>query len=855
MSITKRFILQLGAIALPILIFIGSSLYWQLESGLSSMTTDLHSRTLANVVNELESDLRDQIQSINDVALAQPPLQTQLLSQQRLLGRTLLVMNHHGELRLLLPEDSRPNGIEQSILERFQSIFTVGSFQFERSGVMPVAHQFYSVSVIPVQNKLWRGMALVQELTPAKLKTLGNASELIGSISVTPESQLGSTISIPIATFSGEPLRLSATFHHWQAMQKNQLLISLMAMFVLAIVLMLAVMVFHLWRQLIAPAQELSTLLKQHQANKDWHKPVVMKGSGATKGLSALINSLSLEIANSHLFYHTALNAVSDAAIMVDRHGRVTQLSPVAELLLGLKTDQVWQKQLADIMPGNSGAQLDAMLVALLNGSQVHEEGRVQLAKAQLAKMVDFSITRVDDRSGSCLGAVVTLKDITRSELLKRELKRKAQYDVITGLFNRQSFDQHLAQLESDDGQHAICYMDLARFKLINDSCGHEAGDRMLKDVSDAMQRCLRKSDFLARIGGDEFALILTNTTALEAARQLKILMDKVRGITLYWDSGSYTVGLHIGVAFHRGEESNPREVFKDAELACQAAKSKGDSQIHFFDSLDQDLAHQRNAPAWAMKINEAILNDNLVLFFQPIEAISHKTPKRRMEILLRIREENGSILAPAQFIAAAERFNLMPTVDRAVVRKAFEWLARHPELWDTQVMSVNLSGTSLSSDGLVDYIDELVKSLNIPTHCICFEVTETAAISNESRALDILHALRRRGFAFALDDFGSGFASYGYLRQLPVDYVKIDGCFVRNLATNAKDYAIVKSIHDVCRVIGIETVAEFVEDQDTLDQLNAIGVNYAQGYGIGRPKDLETYQPDLPSPEEAMQA
>ncbi|WP_084643994.1 putative bifunctional diguanylate cyclase/phosphodiesterase [Ferrimonas futtsuensis] len=855
MSITKRFTLQLAVIALPILIFIGSALYWQLESGLSSMTADLHSRTLAGVVDELETELRRQGRDLSDVLVAQPPLRNHLLAQSRLQGRVALVINHHGELRLLLPDGVRATGTEQGILDKYTRLFNVGTFQYERSGVMALGARYYTVVVLPAQTKAWRGLALIQELTPERFKALSHASELIGELQLLPESRVGRNISIPVATFSGEPLWVTATFHQWQRVQKSHLLWSLMALFVGAILLMLAVMVFQLWRQLLVPAQELKGALENHQQNKLWHKPLKLKGSSATRKLTQLINTLSEEVGISHLFHHSALNAVSDAAIMVNQEGRVIQLSPVAELLLGLNTEQVLHKPLSAIMPGNSGAQLDAMLVALLNGGKLHEEGRVQLAREQLARMVDFSITRVDKLEGECVGAVVILKDITRSELLKRELKRKAQYDVITSLYNRQSFDQYLQNMESDDGQHAICYMDLARFKLINDSCGHEAGDRMLKDVSEAMARCIRKGDFLARIGGDEFALVLANTTALEAARQLKVLMDKVRAITLYWDSGSYTVGIHIGVAFHRGLESTPREVFKDAELACQAAKTKGESQIHFFDSLDQDMAHQRNAPAWAMKINEAIINDNLVLFFQPIEAISHKTHRRRMEILLRIREENGSILAPGQFIAAAERFNLMPTVDRAVVRKAFEWLARHPELWEIQVLSVNLSGTTLSSEGLVDYIDDLTKSLNIPPHCICFEVTETAAIANESRALEILHALRRRGFAFALDDFGSGFASYGYLRQLPVDYVKIDGCFVRNLATNAKDYAIVKSIHDVCRVIGIETVAEFVEDQDTLDQLKMIGVNYAQGYGIGRPKDLETYEPDLPPPEEQAQA
>lgn len=844
MSITKRFVIQLCAIALPILLFVGCALYWQLESGLSSMTADLHSQTLASAANELDSRLDIQQRELSEFADSAPLVRPHLLAHYHREGLQLLTINHYGELHWLLPDLSYVDATRQGLIDELQKRLNITSFQHAKSGLIEIEGNYWGLTVLPQSTRESRGLAMLFLLSEPVMQSFSHGSSLISNLRIIPTASTGSQVHLAVTSFQGKPLSMVGDFQNWQSAQKSQLLFLVLGSFGAALGLLLLISLTHMHRQLVAPSQRMLAYLNKHRQDSDWRQPIKLDNKGATAAIAQVINDLSSAASESYRFHRSALSTISDAVIMVDDLGRITQLSPVAQLLLERDDTDVTGHYLTDIMPGTSGAQLDAILVSMLNGGPLNEEGRIQLASSQKAKMVDFSIRRVESDSG-CIGAVVTLKDITSSEVLKLELRRKSQRDSVSGLFNRQSFDHQLAQMNHDEGQHAICFLDLARFKLINDSCGNDAGDRMLKDVSDAMLRSIKKSDFLARIGGDEFGLILNHTTAQDAARQLKTLMDKVRGITLYWDSGSYNVGIHIGVAFHRGN-GNPKEILKDAELACEVAKTKGDSQIHFFDAMDQDLAHQRNAPAWAMKINEAILNDNLVLFFQPIEQVAGTATRKRMEILLRIQEENGSILAPGQFIEAAERFNLMPAVDRVVIRKAFEWLARHPELWPYQVISINLSGTTLSSDGLVDYVDDLTKSLSVPTECVCFEVTETAAIANENRALDMLHSLRKRGFAFALDDFGSGFASYGYLRQLPVDYVKIDGCFVRNLATNAKDYAIVKSIHDVCRVIGIETVAEFVEDQDTLDQLKAIGVTYAQGYGIGRPKDLETYEPDL---------
>lgn len=364
----------------------------------------------------------------------------------------------------------------------------------------------------------------------------------------------------------------------------------------------------------------------------------------------------------------------------------------------------------------------------------------------------------------------------------------------------------------------------------------------MLAMVARAIQSCLGPQELLARIGGDEFGLVICDRTALAVAQLLKQIIAQVSLQVLHDKNCNYKVGLSIGVAFGRAPYINAQELLKDADIACIAAKAKGTNQIHIYDDKDKELTYQRNAPKWAVRIAQAIEENELLLYYQPIRGLGASSKRQRMEVLLRIQEPCGRILAPAQFIAAAERFKLMPEIDKEVIRKAFLWLSLNSQLWQDHCISINLSGNSLGAEGMVEYIAKQQQIFDIPSQCVCFEITETTAIQNRHRGMEMLRQLRKLGFSFALDDFGSGFASYGYLRELPVDYVKIDGCFVKNLAVNAKDYAIVKSIQDVCRVMGIETVAEFVENQEIIDRLQTIGINYAQGYAIGRPQPLASY-------------
>ena len=602
------------------------------------------------------------------------------------------------------------------------------------------------------------------------------------------------------------------------------------------------VAVGYIWLRtgVLRPFKNLMLQVAKVDPNANQYDPVNGSGCQELQVLGDSVNTLLAQIFQQKEHSRITLASISEAVIVTNISAEVVYLNPLAESMLAIKNTDALGKTLGSLIIEDQHTNA-AILRVMQSGSADANQAQIRL-NSPTKRIMARSISNLRNHQNTVIGAVVVLRDITEEELLKRQLRRQAHYDKTTGLANRVYFEEQLVQLANAAQSIAICYLDLEQFKLINDSCGHDAGDIMLGLVAKAIKSCVDDNDLVARLGGDEFGLALVNRSALDVAQLLKHLIKQVSMQVLHSNQCHYKVGVSIGVAFGRAPFISARELLKDADIACLAAKNKGSNQVSFYDDKDKDLSNQRNAAKWAMRIAQAIEHSELLLYYQTITGLAEGNTRQRMEILLRIQEPCGRILPPAQFIAAAERFKLMLEVDKEVIRKAFLWLSLHHELWGDHCLSINLSGNSLGAEGMVEYIAKQQQLFGIPSHCICFEITETSAIQNRNRAMEMLKQLRLLGFSFALDDFGSGFASYGYLRELPVDYVKIDGCFVKSLASNAKDYAIVKSIHDVCRVMGIETVAEFVENQEIIDRLKHIGINYAQGYAIGRPKPLESY-------------
>ncbi|WP_412501282.1 putative bifunctional diguanylate cyclase/phosphodiesterase [Shewanella chilikensis] len=703
----------------------------------------------------------------------------------------------------------------------------------------------------PLQIGFYRfddGEALIvtRLLTPVHLQNLGQA-DLIQSVALVPLRQPVSTGQhlklfgqVPVPTLLGEPfvLQIRQQSDAFERLEWQSLLVVMLLL--LGGMLMVAIGYLWLRRGLLKPFDRLMTELKEIDPSARRYTHVSGYGGAEFKVLADRINNLLLRIFQQNERSRITLESIAEAVILTNNKAKVIYLNPQAESLLGLRSQQALGRTLDSLL--KSDDQLDEELLAFMSsGNRQPEYSKVTL-QMQQPRIMERAVSNLCNHKGKVIGAVTVLRDITQEETLKQQLRLKASVDGITGLYNRSAFEERLPGYAEGADTLALCYLDLEQFKLINDNCGHDAGDQMLVMVARAIESCLQGDEMLARLGGDEFGLAVRNRSALDVAKLLKKLVKQVCLQVLPCGGAHYRVGVSSGVAFHRGPCMAPAELLKDADIACLAAKRKGSNQIHFFDDRNKELANERNAPKWAVRIARAIEDKELLLYFQPIQGLNGCCRRQRLEILLRIRDNSGRILPPAQFIAAAERFKLMPEVDREVIRKAFLWLSEHSQLWSELCVSINLSGNSLGSEGMLDYIAEMQGRYGIPSSCVCFEITETSAIQNRTRAMEMLNQLRRLGFAFALDDFGSGFASYGYLRELPVDYVKIDGCFVRHLASNAKDYAIVKSIHDVCRVMGIETVAEFVENQEIVDKLLEIGVDYAQGYAIGRPKPLEQF-------------
>ncbi|WP_110457022.1 EAL domain-containing protein [Shewanella algidipiscicola] len=591
---------------------------------------------------------------------------------------------------------------------------------------------------------------------------------------------------------------------------------------------------------LVSPFRQLLTELASIDPEAKTYEPIRGEGCEELAGIAEQVNHLMARIFQQKERSKTTLEAIAEAVILTDVSAKVIYLNPQAERLLQCESNTAVGESIERLFKFDK--QINQTLFTLMrSGVSQPLLSKVKCCNDN-SKIMERSINNLRDPHNQVIGSVIVLRDITQEELLKHQLRRKANFDSITSLLNRSAFEERVVSFAADAKILAMCYFDLEQFKLINDSCGHSQGDVMLNRVAKAIQSSLTGNVLVARLGGDEFGLALKDNTLLQVAQQVKRIMDNVVKLVMEHQGCQYRVGMSAGVAVARSPYILPLELLKDADIACIAAKRKGSNQVHFYDNKDKELTYQRNAPKWAVRIAQAIERNELILYYQSIKGISGNGQHKRMEILLRIQEPCGRILPPAQFIEAAERFKLMTEVDKEVIRKTFLWLSSHPELWPDHSLSINLSGNSLGAEGMVDYIIAQLHHFAIPSSCICFEITETSAIQNRDRAMEMLNRLRKQGFAFALDDFGTGFASYGYLRELPVNYVKIDGCFIKTLATNAKDYAIVKSIHDVCCVMGIETVAEFVENEEIIERLESIGINYAQGYAIGRPQSLETY-------------
>ncbi|RJG03810.1 EAL domain-containing protein [Noviherbaspirillum sedimenti] len=550
------------------------------------------------------------------------------------------------------------------------------------------------------------------------------------------------------------------------------------------------------------------------------------------------------------------LASIADAVVTTDTSGNVDYLNPVAEKLLGWRLDEAFGHALSKIFQGIdevSGEPIDNPVdLVLQQHLQAEVRGDAVLVSRHGVRFpIEHSAAPICSHEGQSIGAVLVFRDVSASRNLARQLSWQASHDALTALVNRREFERRLESLigSADEfgRQHALLYMDLDQFKVVNDTSGHNAGDELLRQLGALLNGRIRGADTLARLGGDEFGVLLADCPldrAMEVAETLRLTVAEFRFL---WQDKSFAIGVSIGVVAIAGRREGNADIMGVADAACYAAKDKGRNQVQASPNT-RELNQRRGEMLWVARINSALEENRFRLHYQRIVPIQEDDAGgAHYEALLRMLDQDGNVVPPMSFIPAAERYNLMRALDRRVVCMAFEECRQRGQgATPAPMISINLSGDSLSDPLLLAFLKMQFADYGIDPRNICFEVTETAAIANLEQANALMVELKSMGCRFSLDDFGSGLSSFGYLKSLPVDYLKIDGTFVRDMAHDRIDAAMVEAINNIGHVMGIKTIAEWVENQETLEALRGIGVDYAQGYLFGRPQPLA----QLPIPE-----
>jgi len=474
-------------------------------------------------------------------------------------------------------------------------------------------------------------------------------------------------------------------------------------------------------------------------------------------------------------------------------------------------------------------------------GKTWHDEVR-NIAKDGSFYWVKTTIMPALDDTGAIKNYISIRTDITENKQLNEKISYQASHDVLTGLVNRREFERRLEQLisRSEDGvPHSVLYLDLDEFKVVNDTCGHHAGDELLRQIPDLIKQHTRKADLVARLGGDEFGIILNACDEENSEKVANLILQSISDFQFCWKNQCYKIGVSIGIVVLGDEPTNLAETLKSADSACYAAKDRGRNTVVIYSPSDNEIANRQEQMNWVSKLTQCLEHNQFVLYAQPIVATNDTESNNiSYEILLRMTE-GEKIIPPGAFLPAAERYNKITQIDRWVVSNTLSMIKdQHEFLEKTDHVSINLSGVSLADTSFMKFLADEIDRSDLQNK-ICFEITETAAVTNLSaatRAINILHGM---GIRFSLDDFGSGLSSFAYLKNLRVDYLKIDGHFVKDIVTDPIDRAMVNSIHEVGSVMGKMTIAEFVENDEILSVLRDIGVDYVQGFGIGKPRPL----------------
>ena len=561
--------------------------------------------------------------------------------------------------------------------------------------------------------------------------------------------------------------------------------------------------------------------------------------------------SLEASLGRGKELAQVTLESIAEGVITTDTSGRIDYMNRAAEVLTGFARDDVHGKAFGAVLrlvdESDRRALEDPVDRCLATRQRINMGRRAVLLgrTTEHEHSVELTASPIRRDAGGLAGVVVLIHDVSEIRGLTRQMSYQASHDALTGLINRREFERRLSacidSAREKSLNHVLCYVDLDRFKAVNDSCGHQAGDRLLQEIAGILKDKVRDSDFCARIGGDEFALLLVGCP-LEKARQ--IAESVVRAIGDYrfvWQNRIFTVGASVGIVEISPTAGSVDETLAAADSACYVAKQRGRGRVEMYSAREETIARERGDIQWLKRIQQALSSDGFELATQSILAVGTDPKGPALEVLIRLHDARGTPSAPGDFLASAERYQLMPEIDRWVVRTALAAIgAGRLKLADERSVSINLSGQTLGDESFLEFVVECLDRSAVQPGAICFEVTESALIANQKSAQRFIEVLHGMGAEFALDDFGSGLGAFSKLKHLPVDYLKIDGSFTRGLATDAVNQEMVAAMIKLAQTMKFRTIAEEVEDQSDFDALRAMGVDFVQGYFVERPAQVK---------------
>ncbi len=554
-------------------------------------------------------------------------------------------------------------------------------------------------------------------------------------------------------------------------------------------------------------------------------------------------------------FISTTLDSITNPVIVVDSKDRIKLVNPSAEKLFGDKETELIDTSIHEVL----------ILYANRQTTRIVDVSQLLTRKLSISSMfffdpnrniveLEFSASPMIDMEAEDVGFVIILKDVSEDRKLRRKLSYEGSHDQLTGFLNRSAFEQKFETLVTEDNnsvpQHVLAFLDVDQFRVVNETCGSAAGDLLLKQVSSMMKKYVRKSDILARLSGDEFGIIMPFFEMERALQAIQKIIIEIQHARFVWNEQEYLVTASIGVMPFGRMSDEYAEYYSKVTTACFLAKQNGGNQYHFIDENDEKIMAQQVSMEWVSGIMEGFSEDRFCLYVQPIVSIDREERFTHYEVLIRYIAPDGTVVSPNDFLPPAERYNLIERIDNWVVSNVIAWLQQHqPKLSDV-MFSVNLSGRSISSQTFHKFLRDSLSESDIDISQLCFEITETAVVDNVEKSVEFINSIKQLGAKFSLDDFGTGLSSFSYLKQFPVDFLKIDGEFVRDIIEDDKSYVFVRSMTEVGHCLDMEVIAEFVESDTMFNKLREANVDYIQGYQVGKPVSIQTLvepeQPDL---------